>query len=171
MQVFISKYRSSNLLRIALAHFQFCILLKAFYFTLYCWSNHRSTVVFCFSWKLVQDPSEKRKQCYDILAFLFCLQKHCYGDPLFFTSNSLNTMDCGSKIGLICRTILIVLSVKGTKWYIFILGGTTRICESAKYEHANNKRWLCKEWAVTVLNLTQIFVRLIYFLQYMNWVP
>lgn len=83
----------------------------------------------------------------------------CRGPP-FFTFNSLNVMECGSKTGLIHRTILIVLSVRGTKWHIFILGGTPRICESAKYEPANNKRWLCNEWALTLLTLTQIFCKI-----------
>jgi hypothetical protein len=60
VQVFASKYRSNNLLRMALLHFQFCILLKAFYFTLYSWSSqsHEYGRLFLF---LEVSPRPQRK--------------------------------------------------------------------------------------------------------------
>ena len=78
------------------------------------------------------------------LAFFFSLQKHCAATRYFSPPEGpsfrfLNTMRYGSKTCSSFQTFLMLLSIQGSDWCIFILGATPRIYETAKYEPENSE--------------------------------
>ena len=84
-------------------------------------------------------PPPKKENCSYFLRGFFSLHKHCAGMFFFPLSTYLR---CGPKTCSLCRTTLILQSTERTEFYIFILGATPWIWETAKYEHAKNERWL-----------------------------
>jgi hypothetical protein len=53
------------------------------------------------------------------------------------------------KTCFICRTVVILVSIAGSEWCIFILGAIPRIFETAKYEFAKSEEWVyCHSLAV-----------------------
>jgi hypothetical protein len=60
----------------------------------------------------------------------------------FFSLNSLNTIQDDPKTCLSGWTILILLSIEGSKQGTFIGGATLHICEIVKYEPAKSVRWV-----------------------------
>jgi hypothetical protein len=54
----------------------------------------------------------------------------------------LNVMQSGSKTCSSCRTVLMLLSIEGSEWCIFISSATQRIWETANYESAKSEGWV-----------------------------
>lgn len=84
------------------------------------------------------------------------LQKHCQRSCFIFPFSPLNILQHASKICSRCRTILMLISIEGFEWRIFILWVTQQICETVNYVHSKSERWAC---ALLIRNMCTIIQR------------
>ena len=82
----------------------------------------------CEKYKSANPPPPK--QCYlCFFIFFFSFQKHCDGSCFFFSLNSLNIIRYGSQTFSSCRTILMLLSIKGPGDVLPFLGQPREIAK------------------------------------------
>lgn len=104
----------------------------------------------------------KKKICFNILRCFFCFGKHYYRRSFVFSLNSLNVMQFGSKTCSSFGTILQVLSIETSLWYMFIFWATTWIRETENDEQAkSDEEMYCYKIACylspSLLTVTKLF--------------
>jgi hypothetical protein len=98
------------------------------------------------NWNL---PRQKKK--FNIFKrFSFFQNRLWLAASSFFYFISLNIMLYAAKSSPICRKILMLLSINGSGWCIFILWAKPKICETEKYEPPG-------KWGTTIFHFLTIY--------------